>query len=162
MRNAICVDTKISIEWPYCSFLYCDVGAPSRWTLRVRIPYMFCFSYYFFPYLFSTCTVTVWRLGLGLGFGTFGFGLSCLFYNQENPQIVLVARCSDGSEIALTPVLMSSLSYQVSTPPVNAFISFIMIFSTTATKCTKFHLMSLNQYQDIEHSSLICQAYVFY
>ena len=23
MRNAICVDTKISIEWPYCSFLYC-------------------------------------------------------------------------------------------------------------------------------------------
>ena len=26
MRNAICVDTKISIEWPYCSFLYCDLG----------------------------------------------------------------------------------------------------------------------------------------
>ena len=26
MRNAICVDTKISIEWPYCSFLYCDKG----------------------------------------------------------------------------------------------------------------------------------------
>ena len=24
MRNATCVDTKISIEWPYCSFLYCD------------------------------------------------------------------------------------------------------------------------------------------
>ena len=23
MRNAICVDSKISIEWPYCSFLYC-------------------------------------------------------------------------------------------------------------------------------------------
>ena len=23
MRNATCVDTKISIEWPYCSFLYC-------------------------------------------------------------------------------------------------------------------------------------------
>ena len=23
MHNAICVDTKISIEWPYCSFLYC-------------------------------------------------------------------------------------------------------------------------------------------
>ena len=21
MRNATCVDTKISIEWPYCSFL---------------------------------------------------------------------------------------------------------------------------------------------
>ena len=25
MRNAICVDTNISIEWPYCSFLYCDI-----------------------------------------------------------------------------------------------------------------------------------------
>ena len=25
MRNATCVDTKISIEWPYCSFLYCDL-----------------------------------------------------------------------------------------------------------------------------------------
>ena len=25
MRNAICVDTKISIEWPYCSFLYCGM-----------------------------------------------------------------------------------------------------------------------------------------
>ena len=24
MRNATCVDAKISIEWPYCSFLYCD------------------------------------------------------------------------------------------------------------------------------------------
>ena len=23
MRNTTCVDTKISIEWPYCSFLYC-------------------------------------------------------------------------------------------------------------------------------------------
>ena len=23
MRNATCVDTQISIEWPYCSFLYC-------------------------------------------------------------------------------------------------------------------------------------------
>ena len=23
MHNAICMDTKISIEWPYCSFLYC-------------------------------------------------------------------------------------------------------------------------------------------
>ena len=23
MRNATCVDTKISIEWLYCSFLYC-------------------------------------------------------------------------------------------------------------------------------------------
>ena len=27
MRNATCVDTKISIEWPYCSFLYCGLGA---------------------------------------------------------------------------------------------------------------------------------------
>ena len=25
MRNATCVDTKISIEWPYCSFLYCGL-----------------------------------------------------------------------------------------------------------------------------------------
>ena len=25
MRNTTCVDTKISIEWPYCSFLYCDI-----------------------------------------------------------------------------------------------------------------------------------------
>ena len=23
MRNAACADTEISIEWPYCSFLYC-------------------------------------------------------------------------------------------------------------------------------------------
>ena len=23
LRNAICVDSKISIEWPHCSFLYC-------------------------------------------------------------------------------------------------------------------------------------------
>ena len=23
MRNATCADTQISIEWPYCSFLYC-------------------------------------------------------------------------------------------------------------------------------------------
>ena len=26
MRNATCVNTQISIEWPYCSFLYCDKG----------------------------------------------------------------------------------------------------------------------------------------
>ena len=24
MRNAKCVDTQNSMEWPYCSFLYCD------------------------------------------------------------------------------------------------------------------------------------------
>ena len=24
MRNATCADTQISIEWHYCSFLYCD------------------------------------------------------------------------------------------------------------------------------------------
>ena len=24
MRNATCVDTQTSIEWPYCPFLYCD------------------------------------------------------------------------------------------------------------------------------------------
>ena len=29
MRNATCVDTKISIEWPYCSFLYCGLGVGS-------------------------------------------------------------------------------------------------------------------------------------
>ena len=26
MRNATCADTQISIEWPYCSFLYCVSG----------------------------------------------------------------------------------------------------------------------------------------
>ena len=25
MRNATCADTQISIEWPYCSFLYCGL-----------------------------------------------------------------------------------------------------------------------------------------
>ena len=25
MRNMTCVDTKMSIEWPYCSFLYCGL-----------------------------------------------------------------------------------------------------------------------------------------
>ena len=28
MRNETCADTKISIEWPYCSFLYCALAFP--------------------------------------------------------------------------------------------------------------------------------------
>ena len=27
MRNATCADTQNSIEWPYCSFLYCGLNA---------------------------------------------------------------------------------------------------------------------------------------
>ena len=26
MRNAKCAGTQISMEWPYCSFLYCEPG----------------------------------------------------------------------------------------------------------------------------------------
>ena len=34
MRNATCADTQISIEWPYCSLLYCD-NAPLRPILNL-------------------------------------------------------------------------------------------------------------------------------
>ena len=30
MRNETCADTKISIEWPYCSFLYCAIILASQ------------------------------------------------------------------------------------------------------------------------------------
>ena len=39
MRNAICVDTKISIEWPYCSFLYCGSIQLSSEGVRVTYEY---------------------------------------------------------------------------------------------------------------------------
>ena len=31
MRNATCADTQISIEWPYCSFLYCGLMPFITW-----------------------------------------------------------------------------------------------------------------------------------
>ena len=30
MRNAKCAGTQNSMEWPYCSFLYCDIGETGR------------------------------------------------------------------------------------------------------------------------------------
>ena len=33
MRNAKCADTQISIEWPYCSFSYCDMASSTLESL---------------------------------------------------------------------------------------------------------------------------------
>ena len=72
---------------------------------RVRFPHMhmhmilfFLIMFFFFIsfLIFSHFTVRVRRLGFGLVWVYFDY-----FITEENPQIVLVTRCSDGSEIAL-------------------------------------------------------------
>ena len=39
MRNATCTDTQISIEWPYCSFLYCGSSDINMRIMIIEIKY---------------------------------------------------------------------------------------------------------------------------
>ena len=51
MRNATCVDTKISIEWPYCSFLYCELvptiqGTCDLINICIKLLLILCIFYF--------------------------------------------------------------------------------------------------------------------
>ena len=80
-------------------------------SIPLNRPFFMIFLYFFFL-IFSRLTVRV-RVWFGMGWVYFIY-----FITQENPRIVLVTRCSDGSEITSCPFEASEITSSVDNLPI--------------------------------------------